>query len=191
MRRTHTPMKQSPGATIRFTAKLLRPAGTSKASTWTFLTLPPDASAKLPSRGMATVEGTLNGIPFTATLEPDGQGSHWLRVERKLRVAAGAEPGGTVALEIVPSEQAPEPSVPADLRKALAAATEARRVWSDITPIARRDWIAWIVSAKRQETRERRIAGACSMLAAGKRRVCCFDRSGIYSKGLRAPKAAE
>jgi hypothetical protein len=28
------------------------------------------------------------------------------------------------------------------------------------------------------------------MLTAGKRRVCCFDRSGFYSKSLRSPKAA-
>jgi hypothetical protein len=29
------------------------------------------------------------------------------------------------------------------------------------------------------------------MLASGKRRACCFDRSGIYSKAFSAPKAAE
>ncbi|PYK22815.1 MAG: hypothetical protein DME59_18975 [Verrucomicrobia bacterium] len=40
------------------------------------------------------------------------------------------------------------------------------------------------------ETRARRIKNACSMLAAGKRRVCSFDRSGFYSKSLSAPKAA-
>ncbi len=84
----------------------------------------------------------------------------------------------------------PEPEVPAGLRKALAAAPKARTLWSDITPVARRDWIQWIVSAKRPETRLRRVENACSMLAAGKRRVCCFDRSGFYSKGLSAPKAA-
>jgi hypothetical protein len=36
----------------------------------------------------------------------------------------------------------------------------------------------------------RRIKNACSMLAAGKRRVCCFDRSGFYSKSMSAPKSA-
>jgi hypothetical protein len=39
--------------------------------------------------------------------------------------------------------------------------------------------------------RERRIANACEMLATGKRRVCCFDRSGIYSRGLAAPEPAD
>src|SRR6266705_4757002 len=176
---------------IRFKAKLFRPAESEKAGSWTFLILPKNASAKLPSRGMTAIEGTINGFPFQATLEPDGQKSHWLKVDRKLREAAGAEPGDVVILEIAPAAEEPEATVPADLRKALAAAAlKARALWSDITANARRDWIHWITSAKQPETRARRIKNACSMLAAGKRRVCCFDRSGFYSKSLSAPKEA-
>jgi hypothetical protein len=180
-----------PAATIRFTAKLLRPATSAKTASWTFLVLPKDASAKLPSRGMTAVEGTINGVPFAATLEPDGQKSHWLKVGRKLREAAGADAGDMVTLEIAPAAEEPEPKVPADLRKALGAAPKARALWTDITPMARRDWIQWITSARQPETRARRVANACSMLAAGKRRVCCFDRSGFYSKSLSAPEAAD
>ena len=51
--------------------------------------------------------------------------------------------------------------------------------------------IIWRLNdAKRPETRSRRVNNACSMLTAGKRRVCCFDRSGFYSKSLSPPKAA-
>lgn len=175
---------------IRFESKLLRPAA-PKGATWTFLVLPRDASAKLPTRSMTAVEGTLDGHPFKATLEPDGQASHWLKVDRKLREAAGAQPGDTIELEIRPAERQPEPEVPDDLRKALDDSPEAQATWSDITPIARRDWIQWITSAKRAETRARRIDNACDMLGSGKRRVCCFDRSGIYSKGFSAPEAAD
>ena len=175
---------------IRFSAKLLRPEATTKGGSWTFLTLPMNASSKLPSRGMTTVEGTINGFPFQATLEPDGQKGHWLKVDRKLGKAAGVAAGDAVALEIAPVEEEPEPEVPEDLRKALAAAPKAQALWSEITTVARRDWVHWIVSPKQAETRARRVANACSMLAAGKRRVCCFDRSGFYSKSLSAPKAA-
>jgi bacteriocin resistance YdeI/OmpD-like protein/uncharacterized protein DUF1905 len=176
---------------IRFKAKLLRPADSEKGDSWTFLILPKNASAKLPSRGMTVVKGTINGFPFQGTLEPDGEKSHWLKVDRTLSEAAGAEVGDIVTLKIAPAAEEPEHTVPADLRKALAAAApKARKLWSDITPIARRDWIQWITSAKQPETRARRIKNACSMLAAGKRRVCCFDRSGFYSKSLSAPKAA-
>lgn len=174
---------------IRFQAKLLRPEKTETAGDWTFLILPKNASAKLPSRSRTAVEGTINGIAFSATLEPDGQKGHWLKVTRKMSKAAAAKSGDVVSLEIAPAAKEPEPKVPADLRNALAGAPKARAVWSDITPIARRDWIHWIDSAKQTETRLRRVANACSMLAGGKRRVCCFDRSGFYDKSMSAPKA--
>jgi len=174
---------------IRFSATLFRPTATAKAVSWIFLTLPKEASARLPSRGMTSVEGTLYGFPFRATLEPDGQGGHWLKVDRKMCEAAGAAAGDVVTLEIAPVAEEPEPGVPADLRKALADAPKAREAWSDITPAARRDFIHWIVSPKQSRTRARRIRNACDMLAKGKRRPCCFDRSGMYSKSLSCPVA--
>ncbi|MCA9289950.1 MAG: DUF1905 domain-containing protein [Phycisphaerales bacterium] len=177
---------------IRFTATLLRPAG--KRGTWTFLKLPDAASARLPSRGQTTVEGTFNGVAIQVTLDPDGEGGHWMKVDRTLRDAAGAQVGDAVTLDVapVPPDREPEPTVPADLRTALAAAsTTAREVWADITPVARRDWIQWIVSAKRAETRGRRIDNACDMLDKGKRRPCCFDRSGMYGRNLSCPVAAD
>ena len=63
---------------------------------------------------------------------------------------------------------------PTDLRKALAAAPAAKAEWDDLTPIARRDFISWIESAKQDETRRRRIERACDMLVTGKRRPCCY-----------------
>ena len=82
--------------------------------------------------------------------------------------------------------------MPPDIRKALTAAPEAKAVWTSLTAVARRDWIHWMTSGKKAETRVKRIAAACDMLASGKRRACCFDRSGMYSKGnMGAPVAAE
>jgi uncharacterized protein YdeI (YjbR/CyaY-like superfamily) len=74
-----------------------------------------------------------------------------------------------------PAGEESEPRVPTDLRKALAAAPMAKAQWGDLTPIARRDFISWMDSAKQPETRRRRIEKACSMLAAGKRRPCCYS----------------
>jgi hypothetical protein len=177
---------------IHFTAILRRPKSAGPPADWTFLNLPKQASAKLPSRGQTTVEGTFNGASFQATLEPDGRGGHWLKVDRKLRELAHAQPGDVITLEVVPVAQEPEPKVPADLRKALAAAPlKARAAWSDITPAARRDFIHWITSPKRPETRIKRIETACDMLAKGKRRPCCFDRSGMYGKSLSCPVAED
>ncbi|HZL36933.1 MAG TPA: YdeI/OmpD-associated family protein [Tepidisphaeraceae bacterium] len=180
-------------SSIHFSATLLRPKaiGRAKAVSWNFLNLPDEASDEFPSRGMVSVEGTLNGLPIRVTLQPDGQGGHWLKVDRKLIEGAGAATGDIVQLEITPVAEEPEPSVPSDLRKALAATPKARNAWSDITPVARRDWIQWITSGKRAETRKLRLDKACDMLAKGKRRPCCFDRSGLYSKSLNCPVAED
>jgi uncharacterized protein YdeI (YjbR/CyaY-like superfamily) len=73
-----------------------------------------------------------------------------------------------------PDGEATEPTVPAELRQALAAAPLAEAAWRELTPIARRDFATWIDSAKQPETRRRRIARACENIAAGKRRPCCY-----------------
>ena len=84
-----------------------------------------------------------------------------------------------------------EPKVPTDLRQALVAAPMAKAKWSDLTPIARRDFISWIDSAKQLETRKRRIDKACSMLVAGKRRPCCYSivSFNLYTALAATPRA--
>ena len=180
--------KRAP-ATISFRATLRRPAQ-PKGATWAFLVLPSAASRRLPARSQVTVDGRFGGQPFQATLEPDGEGSHWLKVERKLLDAAGTQAGDTVELELAPVAEEPEPKLPPDLRKALAANPAAKATWDDITPLARRDWIQWMTSGKKAETRVKRVASGCDMLASGKRRTCCFDRSGQYSRGRMGPPGA-
>jgi uncharacterized protein YdeI (YjbR/CyaY-like superfamily) len=81
--------------------------------------------------------------------------------------------------------------LPGDLLEALASSPAAKATWDQTTTIARLDWIHWIESAKQARTRERRVRNACDMLASGKKRVCCFDPSGYYSKSLSAPKAKD
>jgi hypothetical protein len=177
-------------AMSRFEAKLLRPARADGTARWAFVILPADVSATLPRRGRTSVEGRINGRDFRATLEPDGRLSHWLRIDGALLDAAGADVGDVAAFEIAPVAQEPEPEIPPDLREALAAEPAARATWGATTTIARVDWIHWIVSAKQAATRAKRVRDACDMLASGKRRVCCFDPSGHYSKAFAAPEAA-
>jgi hypothetical protein len=182
---TRTEMKS------RFNETLRRPVLAAGEAQWAFVVLPREASATLPRRGRTTVHGSLNGHPFRATLEPDGRLSHWLRVSADLLQTTGAGMGELVTVEIVPVDQEPEPEMPIDLQQALAAAPDAQAVWQDITPVARLDWIHWVTSAKQAKTRVLRVGKLCDMLVSGKRRVCCFDPSGHYSKAFSAPKEAD
>jgi hypothetical protein len=148
-----------------------------KVGDWTILRLPGSASAMLPSRGMTLVDGTINGFRSKIVLEPDGNGSHWFKVDSGLREDTGIEAGGTVSIAVEPSKAWPEPEVPAELNKALASDLQAKVLWEEITPMARWDWLRWIRATNNQETRSRRIEVTLSKLKAGERRPCCFNRN--------------
>lgn len=64
--------------------------------------------------------------------------------------------------------------VPDDLRAALVADEGARAKWEDITPLARNEWICWVESVKKPETRRHHIQRATNELKEGKRRPCCW-----------------
>jgi uncharacterized protein YdeI (YjbR/CyaY-like superfamily) len=64
--------------------------------------------------------------------------------------------------------------LPDDLKRALEHDQAALLTWQDITPLARNEWICWVESAKKSETRQKRIDWGRSNLRAGKRRPCCW-----------------
>lgn len=82
--------------------------------------------------------------------------------------------------------------VPPDLRDALTASPEALAAWQKISSLARNEWICWITSIKKPETRANHIARARAELKAGKRRPCCwagcFHREGTAAAKFHAEK---
>ena len=64
--------------------------------------------------------------------------------------------------------------LPKDLECALMADSKALATWQDITPLARNEWICWVESAKKAETRHKRIDWGRENLGKGQRRPCCW-----------------
>lgn len=65
-------------------------------------------------------------------------------------------------------------NLPEDLKKALTSDPKALEKWEDITPLARNEWICWVESVKKAETRKDHIKRVASELKEGMRRPCCW-----------------
>ena len=64
--------------------------------------------------------------------------------------------------------------MPADLREALTSDETALKKWESLTPLARNEWICWIISVKQQATRDNHVRRTITELLEGKRRPCCW-----------------
>lgn len=79
--------------------------------------------------------------------------------------------------------------LPKDLKQALLSAPAAQTAWQSLTPLARNEWICWIISVKQAGTRAHHLRRTIAELQEGKRRPCCWmgcvhrtDKvAGIYS----------
>src|SRR5438128_10361521 len=177
-------MSQRAGVpTIRFDATL-HTIGKS-----TLLRLPEKASMKLPSRGQVAVQGAIkgaiNGHRFQTVLEPDGNFGHWMRIDRMLRESTAIIAGDTDTLELESVRDWPEPSVPQDLKTALAAAPrKIQDLWKEITPMARWEWVRWVNATQNLDTRKRRVEVSISKMKSGKRRPCCFNLAACTDPNL-------
>lgn len=65
-------------------------------------------------------------------------------------------------------------TLPADLLRALSADKAAVKLWEDLTPLARNEWICWVTFVKKEETRQDHVRRVVSELKEGTRRPCCW-----------------
>ncbi len=65
-------------------------------------------------------------------------------------------------------------NVPSDLKLALTSSSKILSAWESLTPLARNEWICWVTSPKKQETRDAHIKRVKEDMLKGKRRPCCW-----------------
>lgn len=65
-------------------------------------------------------------------------------------------------------------ALPKDLKTAIESSKPVNELWKQITPLAKNEWICWVISGKKQETRNIRIHKALSKMKSGMRRPCCW-----------------
>ena len=112
---------------------------------------------------------------FARKITPRKPTSRWSESNRKrwaeLEAAGLLAPAGRASAPTSRS-YAPRPAVPdlpGYLAKALKTKAEAWEFFRRLPPTERRRFVLWIHTAKRPETREKRIRESIALLAAGKR----------------------
>jgi hypothetical protein len=168
-------MKQTPNSTTtrRFSIKIPASDFNSKVVTSDYLELPKKIKLDYFTGPKTAVEGLFNTLPFRSLISKSKDGKTVIKLSTAMKNTI--KQGDTSAkVEITRLEDEPEVRIPADLKKALTRNLKAKKQWDEITPLARREWVLFIGTAKLEETRLKRIEKACDMLATGKKRVCCF-----------------
>jgi hypothetical protein len=112
------------------------------------------------------VRGTINGTPFRSTIAVYG-GRYYLGINRRLRDEAGIAAGEKVVIELDRDDEPRVIDLPVEIEKALTV--RARSIFDALPYTHQREYVEWITEAKRDETRERRLAKMVEMLEDGVR----------------------
>jgi hypothetical protein len=113
------------------------------------------------------VKGTVNGAPYSSTIAVYG-GKYYLGFNKKVRAAAGGVgPGDQVKIVIERDESERDVEIPTDFAERMPPGT--RAFFDSLSFSHRREYVQWIEEAKKQETRDRRIAKAIDLMSQGSR----------------------
>jgi hypothetical protein len=113
------------------------------------------------------VAATINGYTWRTTVTRM-RGEFLVGLNRAVRTEAGVEAGDTVEVELELDTVPREVEVPSALAAALADDPAASAAFEALAYTHRKEYARWISDAKRDETRQRRVAQALEMLRSGK-----------------------
>ncbi len=136
---------------------------------WTCVRIPFNVEKTFGSRARVAVKGTLNGFSFRSSIFPMGDGTHFMMVNKAMQRGASVGPGEAARFSIERDTEPRTVEVPADLTRSLAERPEAGWRFEEMPYSHKKEYVEWIESAKRAETRARRIERALDMLSEGKR----------------------
>jgi hypothetical protein len=113
----------------------------------------------------APVTVTVNGHTYRSTIAPMG-GVTCIPLRKSNREAAGLEGGETVTVTLALDEAPRAVEPPADLARALKAASPAWDRWQELSFTHQREYAEAVEEAKKPETRAKRIADAVRAIGA-------------------------
>lgn len=149
-----------------FKAVLERPEGNIDA---TFVSIPFNVEEVFGTKGQVKVKALFDGHPYRGSLASMGTGCHLIIVRKDIRKTLGKKAGDFVMVEIEPDMEERLIELPEDLNKGLAKNAKAKKFFETLSYTNRKEYVVWITSAKRTETREKRLANTLHKLVNGKK----------------------
>ena len=151
---------------LKFTVTLEH---TGEKGTTAFLRPPFDVEKQFGARRVP-VTGTINGTPYRTTLcKAPAMGFYCIPVCKGLLQELGAKAGDQVIWTIERDDTPREVDVPPALAAALRRDKTAKTNYDAMSYTHRKEIALWIAEAKKDETRERRLAKAMDILQHGKK----------------------
>ncbi len=139
----------------------------SNGKTATGIRVPADVMTELGPSKRPKVKVTINGHTYRTSVASLA-GSFVFGVSADVRESAGVSAGDEVDVDIEPDTEPGTVRVPADLSAAIDEDPDARKFFDGLSYSHRRWYADWIESAKKSETRERRLTQAVVMLREGR-----------------------
>ncbi len=124
---------------------------------------PYDIKESFGTKGQVKVKATFDGVPYRGSLANMGMG-HMLVMRKDIRAQVGKSHGDTVRVTIVKDTEERVVEVPEALQKILDKNPEAKSFYDGLSYTNRKEYARWIATAKRPETKERRLAKTLEML---------------------------
>jgi Domain of unknown function (DUF1905)/Bacteriocin-protection, YdeI or OmpD-Associated len=151
---------------IEFKAVLERQDGTG---TWTYVTAPINVAEVFGNRGRVTVRGKIDRHEFRGSLMPHGDGRHFIVVNNEIRTAIAKSAGDLVSVQFTLDDEPRTLELPEVFAQILREHRTAQAAFDRLSYSHRKEYVQWIESAKKPETRERRAHQAMEMIVANKR----------------------
>jgi hypothetical protein len=128
-----------------------------------FVLFPHDTMAEFHRKGRVAVQALLGGLPYTGSLMPSAAGYHRLSVPREICARLGKAPGDLIRIELWKDDALRTVEMPEEFVRLLRKERLLAK-FETLTITRRKEYRNWILSAKRDETRSRRLLKALAIL---------------------------
>ncbi len=121
------------------------------------------------TRSQVKVTGTINGVPYRSSAMPQGDGTHYMVVNKGIRDQAGVTRANEVEVVMDLDSGTREVEIPPELTARLVDNVASRSAFEKLSYSHKSEYCQWVGEAKKEETRLRRAEKAVDMLLEGKR----------------------